>query len=180
MNNINEDIIILQDAPESENKKRTHVKIGMLDKINTWFLESQKMKLTDKVTFYRLLATMVNAGITVMTGVKILHTQEKNAQVRLIEEKLMASLQSGNTLSVSLGDHPKSFGPAEIAIAESGEKTGKLNDALLQLAEQIEKLASIGKKLKGAMMYPAVILFVMVSVVIVIMVKVVPQLVSLF
>ncbi len=65
-------------------------------------------------------------------------------------------------------------------MVESGEKTGKLNTALLQLATQIEKLASLSKKLIGALIYPALIIVVMIGVIFVLMWQVVPKLIGIF
>lgn len=65
-------------------------------------------------------------------------------------------------------------------MVESGEKTGKLNTALLQLATQIEKLASLSRKLIGALIYPALIVCVMIGVIFVLMWQVVPKLIGIF
>jgi type IV pilus assembly protein PilC len=93
---------------------------------------------------------------------------------------MIRDIQSGHSLSATLKLFPKSFSDSEIAMVESGEKTGKLNTALLQLATQIEKLASLSKKLIGALIYPALIIVVMIGVIFVLMWQVVPKLIGIF
>lgn len=77
-------------------------------------------------------------------------------------------------------EYGDNFSESECSIIESGEKTGKLNTSLIQLAEQVEKVASISKKLKGALMYPAAIIVVMISSIMVLMTMVVPKIVEIF
>lgn len=148
--------------------------------INDTLVKNQKVKLKDKVTFYRLLATMVNAGLTVLQAIKVLHSQQKSPVMKKVQESMMRDIQSGQSLSSTLRLFPKSFSDSEIAMVESGEKTGKLNISLLQLATQIEKLASLSKKLIGALIYPALIVVVMIGVIFVLMWQVVPKLIGIF
>lgn len=148
--------------------------------LNDALVSNQKVKLRDKMAFYRLLATMVNAGLTVLQALKILYAEQKNPVMKKIEEAMIKNIQSGHNLSSTLRAFPKSFSDSEIAMVESGEKTGKLNTALLQLASQIEKLSSLSKKLIGALIYPALIVFVMIAVVFVLMWQVVPKLIGIF
>jgi len=138
------------------------------------------MRLKDKMTFYRLLATMVNAGLTVLQAIKILHEEQHNPSVKKIEAKMIENIQSGKNLSATLKEFPKSFWDSEIAMVESWEKTGKLNITLLEIASQIEKLSSLKRKMIWALVYPWLIISVMIIVVFVIMWRVVPPLVSLF
>lgn len=148
--------------------------------INDALLTNQKVKLKDKVTFYRLLATMVNAGLTVLQALNVLRDEQKNPVMKKIQDVMIKEIHSGHNLSSTLKLFPKSFSDSEVAMVESGEKTGQLNVALLQLAIQIEKLASLSKKLIGALIYPALIILVMIGVVFVLMWQVVPKLIGIF
>lgn len=80
----------------------------------------------------------------------------------------------------ALSEYYGSFNDAEISIIEAGERTGKLNQALLQIAEQTEKVDSITRKIKGAMTYPIMLIIGMVACVTVLMVKVIPVLTGFF
>ena len=97
-----------------------------------------------------------------MQALKVLHDEQKNPVMKKVQESMIRDIRSGHSLSSTLKLFPKSFSDSEIAMIESGEKTGKLNVALLQLATQIEKLASLSKKLIGALIYPALIVVVMI------------------
>ena len=123
---------------------------------------------------------MVNAGLTVLQALRILHDEQKNPVMKKVEETMIKNIQSGHNLSSTLKDFPKSFSDSEVAMVESGEKTGKLNLALMQLATQIEKLSSLSKKLIGALIYPALIIVVMFGVICVLMIMVVPKLIGIF
>lgn len=170
-------IIILSEkfeTPKSKNQKT------WWEAINDAILSNQKVRLKDKVTFYRLLATMVNAGLTVLQSLKVLRDEQKNPVMKKVQDSMIQDIHSGHNLSATLKTFPKSFSDSEIAMIESGEKTGKLNVALLQLAVQIEKLSSLSKKLIGALIYPALIVCVMIGVVFVLMWQVVPKLIGIF
>jgi type IV pilus assembly protein PilC len=173
----NNSIIILSEKFETPKNLKQK---SWWEAINDALVTNQKVKLKDKVTFYRLLATMVNAGLTVLQAIKILHAEQKNPVMKKVQESMIRDIQSGHSLSATLKLFPKSFSDSEIAMVESGEKTGKLNTALLQLATQIEKLASLSKKLIGALIYPALIIVVMIGVIFVLMWQVVPKLIGIF
>ncbi|MDP2103607.1 MAG: type II secretion system F family protein, partial [Candidatus Gracilibacteria bacterium] len=93
---------------------------------------------------------------------------------------IISGIRSGKNLSQSLREYGDNFSDSECSIIESGEKTGKLNTSLIQLADQVEKVASISKKLKGALMYPAAIIVVMIGSIMVLMTMVVPKIVEIF
>lgn len=173
----NNSIIILSEKFETPKNLKQK---SWWEAINDALVTNQKVKLKDKVTFYRLLATMVNAGLTVLQAIKVLHAEQKSPVIKKVQESMIRDIQSGHSLSATLRLFPKSFSDSEIAMVESGEKTGKLNTALLQLATQIEKLASLSKKLIGALIYPALIVVVMIGVIFVLMWQVVPKLIGIF
>jgi type IV pilus assembly protein PilC len=170
-------IIILSEKFETP---KNLAKKSWWEAINDALVTNQKVKLRDKVTFYRLLATMVNAGLTVLQALHILQDEQKNPVMKKVQDAMIKQIQSGHSLSATLKLFPKSFSDSEIAMVESWEKTGQLNLALLQLATQIEKLASLSKKLIGALIYPALIVIVMIGVIFVLMWQVVPKLIGIF
>ena len=170
-------IIILSEKFETP---KSLAKKSWWEAINDALVTNQKVKLKDKVTFYRLLATMVNAGLTVLQALHVLQDEQKNPVMKKVQASMIKQIQSGHSLSSTLQLFPKSFSDSEIAMVESGEKTGQLNLALLQLATQIEKLASLSKKLIGALIYPILIVIVMIGVIFVLMWQVVPKLIGIF
>lgn len=145
-----------------------------------WLMSFQSVSLKNKVIFYRLLATMVNAGLSIVKAIAVLEKQEKDVMMKNVYAKVINNVKTGKTLSASLAEFGSSFSESEISIIEAGEKTGKLNTSLLQLADTVERTSAMGKKLKGALIYPAGIVFTMIAVVTVIMVKVIPGLIEIF
>ncbi len=154
--------------------------ISILERFEKWMVSQQKMKMKQKVIFFRLLATMANAGLPILKSLSILEKKEKDPVSKIYFGKMIAGIKGGKNLSATLADLNGGFADAECSIIESGEKTGKLNSALIQLADQVEKVADITRKLKGALIYPAAIVIVMFLSIGVLMTMVVPKLVEMF
>lgn len=182
------DITIIDDDSQGwEQKKKIKFEFwwskwwSLMDRINEALMSWQGLKTQDKVVFYRLLSTMINAWITLSKAISILEKQEKKETVlKFILRKMQIELKAWKWLSACMQDYPKSFWNAEIWMVESWEKTWKLNTSLIDLADQVEKIASINGKLKSALMYPAMIVLVVFWVVWVMMVMVVPKLLDIF
>jgi len=153
---------------------------SLMDKLNEALVSMQNIKVKDKLVFYRLLATMTNAWMTLVKSIKVLEKQEKNPVMKKILQSFIQELKSWKTLSECLEMYPKSFDESEIWIISAWEKTWKLNTVLLDLANQIEKVSSISWKLKSAMIYPAFIIVVVIWVIWVMMVVIVPKLLEIF
>ncbi|MDD5197389.1 MAG: type II secretion system F family protein [Candidatus Gracilibacteria bacterium] len=151
-----------------------------MDAFDAWLISKQKIKLEQKVIFFRLLATMVNAGLSIMKAITILEKQEKNILLQKAYANIIIGIKSGKNLSQTLREYGENFSDSECSIIEAGEKTGKLNTSLIQLADQVEKVSGMSKKLKGALMYPAAIVVVMIGSIMVLMTMVVPKIVEIF
>lgn len=177
-----EDLFILDDEKKNNNiDSKNEQKVSIIDKINDSLLAKQSLTVKQKVVFFRLLSTMINAWITLTKWVAILEKQEKEWTVlKNILRKFSTSLKEWKWFSECLWMFPSSFSPAEIWMIESWEKTWKLNTSLNDLANQVEKIASINWKLKSALMYPAMIIVVVIWVITVMMVFVVPKLLEIF
>ena len=171
--------ILILDTPNTPTENIKGPRFTM-DQFDAWLVSQQKIKLEKKVIFFRLLATMVNAGLSIMKAITILDKQEKDPILKRAYENILTGIRWGKNLSQTLRDYGDNFTDAECSIIESGEKTGKLNLSLIQLADQVEKVASISKKLKGALMYPAAIVVVMIASIMVLMTMVVPKIVEIF
>lgn len=172
------DFIILDTKNEAQIVKETW---GFsMDTVDAWMISKQRIKTEQKVIFFRLLATMVNAGLSIMKSITILEKQEKNVLLQKAYTNIIIGIKSGKNLSQTLREYGENFSDSECSIIESGEKTGKLNLSLLQLAEQVEKVSGMTKKLKGALMYPAAIVVVMIGSIMVLMTMVVPKIVEIF
>jgi len=154
---------------------------SFMEKANDWLISLQNVPTKEKVVFFRLLSTMVNSGLTLIKGVAVLKKQEKKQSVlKNILTRFEQELREWKWLSEAMALYPRTFTNAEIWIVESGEKTGRLNVALRDLADQIEKLSSMNGKIKGALIYPAAIVVVVIGVIAVMMTVVVPKLLEIF
>ncbi|EKE26508.1 MAG: type IV pilus assembly protein PilC, partial [uncultured bacterium (gcode 4)] len=175
---MSENLIIL----DSENWNIIQEKTNKLslDLINDWLLAKQKINIKWKVVFFRLLSTMVNAWISVLKSVTILEKQESNVILKKMYQSIIFGIKQWKNLSNCLRDYDDNFSDSECSIIESGEKTWKLNVSLLQLADQVEKIDSMWKKIKWALIYPVAIIIVMFASVATLMTLVVPKIVEIF
>lgn len=155
-------------------------KKSFIERLNDQLVSSQSIKTNEKVVIFRLLATMVDAWLTLMKAISILENQEKNLVVKNVLAKFSEELKTWKSLSYCMGLFPSSFWDSEMGMIESGEKTWRLNTALINLANQIEKIASINGKIKSALMYPTMIIVVVIWVIWVMMTMVVPKLLEIF
>lgn len=175
------DIFILDEEKKAKKSIAQSQKGNFMDKVNAYLLSKQSLTVRDKVIFYRLLSTMINSWITLTKAIAILEKQEKKETVlKVILRRFWVELKEWKWLSECLKMFPASFSPAETWMIESWEKTWKLNTSLKDLADQVEKIASINGKLKSALMYPAMIVLVVIWVVMVMMIMVVPKLLEIF
>jgi type IV pilus assembly protein PilC len=141
----------------------------------------KKNKKTGKVAhevltvFTRQLSTLLQAGLPLLRALEILHKQEKHPTMKIILANLCENVQSGNNLSDAMGQHSKAFDHLYTNMIRAGEAGGVLDRVLDRLAMFMEKSLRLKKKLKAAMVYPSVVISVAVGIVILLMVKVVPQ-----
>ncbi|NCS32416.1 type II secretion system F family protein [bacterium] len=134
----------------------------------------------DKVVFTRQLGTMINAGLPINQGLRILAGQTENSFFAAIIQDLVQQIDGGTSLYEALKSHEKEFGRLYISLIKAGEASGNLDTMLEQLADTMESDGKFKGKVKGAMIYPAIILMVMVGVLAVMFLFVIPQLAALY
>lgn len=134
---------------------------------------------SDITTFTRQLSTMINAGLPITEAILILRTQSKGSMQKIVAQ-ILADIEAGDSFSGSLSKHPKIFSRTYIALVKSGEVGGVMDAVLLRLADNMEKQQEFGNRVKGAMIYPAIIITGMVVVAFVMMIFVIPKLTSLY
>ena len=133
------------------------------------------VKTKHKIVFARQLATLINAGLPLVNSLHSLSEQTKQKQMRLIIDQIIASVEAGKSFSDALAAHPQVFSDIFVSLVKAGEASGTLDTALERLATQQEKDAEIVSKVRGAMVYPLIVLMVMGGVVTFMMVSVLPQ-----
>jgi len=157
-----------------------NVLVDLYSKLNMYLQSMNKIKIADKVTFFELLSVMINAGVPLVRALYVLSDQVQNVKLRLIIRDMAKKVEKGTKLSDTMNNFPKVFGEAEVGMVRSGEATGKLNKVLRQIADQTQKSASLLSKVKGAMIYPAAIICIMIGALIVMLVVVVPKISDIF
>jgi len=128
----------------------------------------------------RQLATLIEAGMPLLRGLRILRQQEGNGALKRILGELDATIEGGGSLSEALALHPKVFNRLYVNMVKAGEIGGALEIALRRLAEFMEKAQKIKSKVKSAMFYPTAVLFVATAILILMMVFVVPRFQQVF
>ncbi|HVK58909.1 MAG TPA: type II secretion system F family protein [Candidatus Kapabacteria bacterium] len=131
-------------------------------------------------TFTRQLATLVDAGLPLLRGLRVLEKQERNPTLRRIIGELAVSIEGGSTFSEALAQHPKVFNRLFVNMVKAGELGGVLEVVLNRLSEFMEKAQKIKGKVVAAMFYPAAVMFVAVTILIILMVFVVPKFKQIF
>lgn len=134
----------------------------------------------DIVNFTRQLATMINAGLVITDALTILKAQTENPAMIAIIDSLQKDIEGGSSLSDALKKNSQVFDPVYISLVRSGETAGVLDKILTRLADNLEKQREFVGKIKGAMVYPAIIVSGMVLVGGVMMIFVIPKLLALY
>lgn len=171
-------VSLLRDVKQSGGKKE-NVK-SLFSRADEALRSLGAPKSNDKATFFRLLAIMINAGIPLIKALDTISDQTFNHKLRLVIYDLARDIEKGGTLSGSMTRSPDIFADSVIGMVRAGEAGGQLNKILKELAIEQEKNASISRKVKGAMIYPAFIISAMILVVIGMMVMVVPKIAEIF
>jgi type IV pilus assembly protein PilC len=138
------------------------------------------ISLTDKVIFTRQLATMLGAGLPVTAALDILIEQQKSPKLKTSLTMIYKDVQSGLGLAASFRKYKAIFSELQLSLIEAGEKSGNLVEIIKQIAVDMQKSASIQGKIKGALIYPAIIFFAIIIVVIVLVVFMVPAVKDLY
>src|ERR1700722_5442514 len=155
-------------------------KKGSLDiQIKIPFL-SGRVKPKVLTTFTRQLATLVDAGLPLLRGLRVLEKQERNATLKGILGELSVSIEGGSTFSEALAQHPKIFNRLFVNMVKAGELGGVLEVVLKRLAEFSEKAQKIKGKVKAAMFYPAAVMIVAIGILVLLLVFVIPKFKEVF
>jgi type IV pilus assembly protein PilC len=133
-----------------------------------------RVALADMVIFTRQLATMIDAGLAMVQSLQALAEQTTNKVMRDVIHDVCTRVESGDSFSEALAKHPKAFSRLYICMVAAGEQGGLLAEILARLATYLETTARLRKKIKSAMMYPAVVSVVAVLITTFLLIKVVP------
>jgi type IV pilus assembly protein PilC len=138
------------------------------------------IKKIDISRFTRQFATMISAGLPMVQCLEILATQMESAELRKVVMKVKESVQSGATLSEALGKHKKVYDDLYVNMVEAGEVGGALDTILIRLAQYREKADKLARKVKGALVYPIVVMIVAIGVTYAMLTFIVPVFAKMF
>src|SRR5881394_481769 len=139
-----------------------------------------RIKTRDIVIFTRQFSTMINAGLPLVQALSILAQQTENKALQDVVRAVVYNVESGNTLADAFSKHPRAFSDLYVNMVAAGEAGGILDTILLRLATFLEKNDALMRKVKGAMVYPGVIISVAVIAISVLLVFVIPTFQTMF
>jgi type IV pilus assembly protein PilC len=138
------------------------------------------IKAKDKVLFSRQLSTLINAGLPLVQSLRSVSGQTTNKSFKAVINEVITDVEAGTSFSASLEKHPNVFNRVYVSLVAAGEASGTLDSGLERLAIQQEKDADIVSKVRGAMIYPLIVLLVMAAVVGFMLIKVLPQVENIY
>lgn len=138
------------------------------------------VSMAQKIAFAKNMSAMTKAGLSLSRALSVIERQSKAGRLKEVVEGINLEIKKGKTLSESLRGYPNIFSNLFIFMAKAGEESGGLSDALGNVALQMDKTYRLQKKVKGAMIYPAVIVTVMIIVGILMFIFVVPGITATF
>ncbi len=158
------------------------ISVEKVQERNLSFLDNltQRVNFNDIVNFTRQVAIMLNAGLTLIDSLEILKKQTTKLPLRKMIEAIDEKIKGGSSFSVALKDYKNNFSNLYISLVRSGEASGKLGEILLRLADNLEKEREFKSKLKGALVYPMIVVIGMFVVMFIMVTFVLPKLLGLY
>lgn len=146
-----------------------------------WFNEVfGAVKEHEKVIITRNLGAMLEAGLSLSRALSVLERQTKNPKLKMVLSSLNQEIKEGENFHSALKKYPKVFSPLFVSMVHAGEESGKLAGALKLIGNQLERSYTLKKKIRGALMYPSIILIAMIVIGILMLIYVVPTLTQTF
>jgi len=151
------------------------LEITLAEQANSFNKLFKRIKTKDKVIFSRQMSTLINAGLPLVQSLRNVEMQTSNKAFKIIIQKVIADVEAGSAFSEALSRYPGTFNRVYTSMVEAGEASGTLDKSLERLANQQEKDAEIISKVRGALIYPVLVIFVMIAVVTFMIVVVLPH-----
>jgi type IV pilus assembly protein PilC len=157
------------------------ISISPVTEIPINFIKQLQNRITtaDVASFTRQLSTMINAGLPLTEALLILRSQSKGPLQKIVAQ-VLADVEEGEPLSTAMSRHPNAFNKTYTALVKSGELGGVMDEVLAKLSDNLEKQQEFRGKVKGALIYPIIIVFGMLGVAVVMLVFVIPRLTTIY
>ncbi len=150
------------------------------EKLNDFVAKFSRIPVVEKLFFIDHLRVMIHASLSLVEALGILERELNNRKFQKIIVNVRGDVEKGEQLSAALGKYPKVFPPMYVKMIEAGEVAGKLDESLEQVVQQMKKSHELSSSVRGAMIYPATIILVMLGIGIVMSVAVLPKLIEIF
>src|SRR5215210_8292119 len=160
--------------------RKQRLSVVKIDQDATTKVGRGSIKTRDVVIFTRQFSTMINSGLPLVQALTILADQTDNKALSEVTKKVVFDVESGNTVADALSKHPRAFTNLYVNMVAAGEAGGILDTILMRLATFLEKNDALVRKVKGAMIYPSVIMSVAAIAVITLLIFVIPVFESMF
>ena len=160
--------------------RKQRLSVVKIDQDATKKIGRGSIKTRDVVIFTRQFSTMINSGLPLVQALTILAEQTDNKALAEVTRKVVFDVESGNTVADALSKHPRAFTNLYVNMVAAGEAGGILDTILLRLATFLEKNDALVRKVKGAMIYPTVIMSVAAIAVVVLLIFVIPVFAGMF
>lgn len=170
-------------AVSDQLKQRGLIVLDIADKHSSKNIEltfMQRVKPTELSIFARQLSTMISSGMSILRALYVLEEQTESKYLTETIVAVRKDVEAGLSLSDSMARHPKVFNPLFVAMTQAGETGGVLEDALVRVADQLQKDAALRKQVKSAMIYPALVVFFAVGVMMALVAFLVPVFENVF
>lgn len=154
--------------------------IPAFEKLQEWVTDHLPVPFQQKILFVHNLQIMVKAGLSIVEGLRILSEQMDNPRLKKTLNEIKQQVEKGRQLSEVLADYPKMFPPIYVSMIGAGETAGKMEGALSQVYNQMKKSQELTSRIRGALIYPAVIIVAMVGIGIEMVVFVLPKIIIMF
>jgi len=148
-----------------------------VEKINVFL---SRVKSDEIVALTRNLSSMMRAGLPITRALSVIERQSRNPRLKVIMKDIRENINTGKQLNEGLTKFPKVFSDLYVAMVRAGEESGQLSDALSTLSIQMERSSILKKKIKGAMIYPSIVIIVMCIIGVLMMIFVVPSITATF
>lgn len=161
-------------------KAKVNFSLGSVFDIKKIELWTSRVKQDELVMITRNLGSMLDAGLPLARALSVIERQSKNAKLKLIVTNVIDEINKGEPFHAAIGKYPKVFSNLYVAMVRAGEESGGMSAALQTLSVQMQRSSSLKKKIKGAMIYPAIVITILVIIGILMMIYVMPSITGTF
>ncbi|MEK7552734.1 MAG: type II secretion system F family protein [Patescibacteria group bacterium] len=154
--------------------------VSMVGRLLKYIFNFSRVKMKDKIVFASNLSTMVSAGLSLSRALTVIERQSSSKVFQRLIAAISDDVRKGRSLSSALTEFPNTFPPVFVAMVNAGEESGQLPQALNIVAEQLTKSYDLRRRVRGAMIYPSIIVVVIILIGILMMIFLVPNLTAIF